>query len=219
MRIFSVRQVPSTGWSSPAPLNFRPRVATLLFLSLGLFIFGLGEVFIIAAGIGVSPWTVLAQGIALHTDISVGQATFVVSALVLLLWIPLRQRPGIGTILNAIIIAATIEIVLPYMPRPDGVFMQTVTCLAGILLIGGGSGLYLIANLGAGPRDGLMTGLQRLTNLPIAGVRIGIEVSVVLSGWLLGGVVGVGTVLFAVLIGPCVSAGLYLTAAMTENRN
>lgn len=174
----------------------------------------------IAANAGVSPWTVLAQGIASISGLRIGVATFLVSAAVLVLWIPLRQRPGIGTVLNAIIIAAAIEYSLPYLPAPEQWALKIVETVAGILLVGLGSGLYLIANLGPGPRDGLMTGLQRRTRLPIAWVRMSIELVVVLLGWILGGVVGVGTILFAIGIGWSVSLGLYVVArcsgAMTE---
>ena len=212
MRIFLVRNVPTAGWSSPTLLNLRPRVLTLVYLCFGLFLFGFGEALLIASGAGVSPWTVLAQGVARHMGISISTATFAVSILVLLTWIPLRQRPGVGTVLNTIIIAATIELVLPYLPVSLGFTLQVVEVITGVMLVGLGSGIYLIANLGAGPRDGLMTGLQRVTRLPIAWVRVGIEVTVVAIGWMLGGVVGFGTVVFALGIGPAVSAGLYLTA-------
>lgn len=212
MRIFLVRNVPAAGWSSPTPLNLRPRVLTLVYLCFGLFLFGFGEALLIASGAGVSPWTVLAQGVAGHLGISIGTATFAVSILVLLTWIPLRQRPGIGSILNTIIIAVTIELVLPYLPVSLGFTLKAVEVITGVMLVGLGSGIYLIANLGAGPRDGLMTSLQRVTRLPIAWVRVGIEVTVVAIGWMLGGVVGFGTVVFALGIGPAVSAGLYLTA-------
>lgn len=212
--MFMVKSVPVAGWSSPEPLSLRPRVTTLFFLSIGLFLFGLGETLLISAGIGVSPWTVLAQGVAIHIGTSIGVTTFLLSVFVLLAWIPLRQRPGIGTIFNVFIIAATIEFVLPLLPTPTSLVLQVFEVVAGILLVGLGSGIYLVANLGAGPRDGLMTGLQRVTQMPIAWVRIGIEITVVLCGWALGGVVGIGTVMFALGIGPAVSAGLFLTARL-----
>ena len=214
-----VKSVPVTGWSSPKPLNFRPRLTTMLFLSLGLFLFGLGETLLISAGMGVNPWTVLAQGIAIYIGTSIGVTTFLVSLLVLLAWIPLRQRPGLGTISNAIIIAATIEFVLPHLPSPNSYLLQIAEVVVGILLIGLGSGIYLVANLGAGPRDGLMTGLQRVTQVPVTWVRVGIEISVLLCGWALGGVVGVGTVMFALGVGPAVSAGLFLTGQLSGSKS
>ncbi len=215
MRIFSVRGVPLVGWSSADPFNFRPRVPTLFWLSFGLFLFGTGEALLIAAGAGVSPWTVLAQGLGRSLGIGIGAATFLVSVAILLLWIPLRQRPGIGTVFNAFIIAATIEYLLPVLPAPAEGVGQLLQAALGTLTVGLGSGIYLVANLGPGPRDGLMTGLQRLTGYPIAGVRTCIEIAVIGAGWALGGTVGLGTVLFAFGIGPAVSVGLYLTALVS----
>jgi uncharacterized protein len=219
MRMFMVRSVPVAGWSSPNPLNFRPRLTTMIFLSIGVFFFGLGETLILSAGIGVSPWMVLAQGLGIHFGTSIGLTTFLVSFVVLLAWIPLRQCPGIGTIFNTVIIAATIEFVLPLLPVLDNPALQVLIVVAGILLVGFGSGIYLVANLGPGTRDGLMTGLQRVTQLPIAWVRISIEVTVVLSGWALGGTVGIGTVLYALGIGYAVSMGLYLTAWLAGTKD
>lgn len=209
MKLLSVKAVPNVFWSSDHPLNFRPKISTLSILCIGLFIFGVGEALLIAAGAGVSPWTVLAQGLSIIIGWSIGVSTFVVSVAVLVLWIPLSQTPGIGTLLNAIIISAAIELSLPYLPQPDIYLLKLIQTLIGIFLVGLGSGLYLIANLGPGPRDGLMTGLQRVTDFPVARVRTAIEISVVILGWLLGGIVGVGTLLFAFGIGPAVSIGLY----------
>ena len=210
MKLLSVKAVPSVSWSSEHPLNFRPRLKTLFILCSGLVIFGIGEAALIAAGAGVSPWTVFAQGIGIVTGLSIGWATFVVSVGVLLLWIPLKQTPGLGTLLNAIIISAAIELSLPYLPQPSMYGFKIVQSAVGVLLVGMGSGLYLIAHLGAGPRDGLMTGLQRVTNFPIAWVRTALEITAVLFGWLLGGTLGLGTLMFAFGIGPAVSIGLYL---------
>ena len=200
--------MPSVSWSSRHPLNVRPRIITLGMLCIGLVIFGLGEALLIAAGTGVSPWTVFAQGLGLVMSLSIGWATFVVSAGVLLFWVPLKQVPGIGTILNAVIISAVIGSSLPYLPKPAVYGLQVIESVIGILMVGFGSGLYLIAHLGAGPRDGLMTGLQRVTDLPIAWVRTSIEIIVVLCGWLLGGTVGLGTVLFAFGIGPSLALSI-----------
>lgn len=165
---------------------------------------------LIASGAGNSPWTVLSQGFSEISGWSIGVTTFLTSLAVLLFWIPLRQTPGIGTILNAVIISIAIELSLPYLPYPDMYALQVLEATIGIILVGFGSGLYLIANLGPGPRDGLMTGLQRVTNLPVARVRTAIEVTVVIFGWLLGGTVGLGTLMFAFGIGPAVSMGLFL---------
>lgn len=209
LTFLSTKGVPTLFWSSAKPLNFRPRVTTLAFLVVGLTVFGLGEALLINAGIGVSPWTVLAEGTSNVSGWSIGLSAFVVSVAVLLAWIPLRQSPGIGTVANAVIISLTLEFSLPYIPSPDGTFLQLVQVIAGILIVGIGSAIYLIANLGPGPRDGLMTGLQRVTGYPIGWVRSSIEITVVIAGWLLGGTVGVGTVMFALLIGPTVSACLF----------
>ncbi len=209
-KIFSVKQVPQLEWSSATPLNLRPRLVTLCYLNLGLVIFGLGESLLIASGAGVSPWTVLAQGIALNTSWSIGFTTMVVSFLILLLWIPLAQKPGIGTILNALIIAFMIDFSLAWLPYPELFAWQLAQAAAGVLLVGIASGIYLTANLGAGPRDGLMTGLQAASGLPIASIRIALEVTVVAAGWYLGGVVGAGTLLFAFGVGPSVAIGILL---------
>ncbi|WP_085907519.1 YczE/YyaS/YitT family protein [Kiloniella majae] len=210
LSFLSVKGVPTLSWSSPKPLNLRPNLVTVILLVVGLTIFGLGEALLIAAGTGVSPWTVLAQGVSQQAGWSIGLSTFIVSITVLILWWPLKQVPGIGTILNAIIIALVLEFVLPYIPTPDAYVSQILLTLLGILVTGLGSGIYLIANLGPGPRDGLMTGLQQQTNLPIAWIRSGIELTAVIAGWSLGGVVGLGTVLFAVLIGPSVACSLFV---------
>ena len=167
-----------------------------------------------AAGVGNTPWTVLAEGIALMTDRTIGQATFFVSVAVLLLWIPLREKPGIGTILNAILIAVAIEYMLPVLPTPEGRLESLLQVIGGIALVGIGSGIYLTANLGPGPRDGWMTGMRRVSGYPIGNVRAAIEISVVVIGWTLGGTVGIGTVLFAVMIGPTVAVCLNIVGVM-----
>ena len=195
-------------WSSATPLNLRPKLLTFFYLNLGLVLFGLGEALLIASNAGVSPWTVLAQGISGHTGWSIGFSTMIISFVILLLWIPLKQKPGMGTILNALIIAFMIDFSLKYLPYPEAYLWQVLQSALGVLLVGIASGIYLAANLGAGPRDGLMTGLQAVTNMPIANIRIGIEVAAVAVGWYLGGIVGVGTLIFAFGVGPCVALGI-----------
>ncbi len=202
------KDVPVTWWSSTDPMEPRPKLSTLLILCVGLWIFGTGDAVIVAAGVGNTPWTVLAEGIALMTDRTIGQATFFVSVAVLLLWIPLREKPGIGTILNAILIAVAIEHMLPILPTPEGGFESLLQVIGGIALVGIGSGIYLTANLGPGPRDGWMTGMHRVSGYPIGNVRAAIEITVVVIGWSLGGTVGIGTVIFAVMIGPTVAVCL-----------
>jgi len=179
-------------------------------------LFGLGESLLITSGAGVGPYTVLAQGISNLTGWSIGLSTFVISIFVLLMWIPLKQKPGMGTILNAFIIALTIEFSVYYLPYPETYPMQILQVVVGVLIIGIGSGFYLIANLGAGPRDGLMIGLQKKTNLPIYSIRTIIEVSVVIVGWLMGGVVGLGTAIFAFGIGPSVALGLSIVGKTSK---
>ena len=209
LSFLSIKKVPNLFWSSPKALTIAPPLVSVVFLVIGLILFGLGEALIIAAGVGVSPWIVFAQGITIVTGWSIGFATFTISLFVLFCWIPLRQTPGIGTLLNAIIIALVLDFSLPYLPTYDGLTLKVSEAMIGVLVTGFGGGLYLIANLGAGPRDGLMTGLQTLTNLPIAWVRSGLELSVVVVGWALGGSVGIGTVLFALGIGPAIAASMY----------
>jgi len=207
-----IKKIPKTSWSSKKPLNFKPKIKTLLFLIFGLFLFGLGETLLLASGAGVSPWTVLAEGISIYTSFSIGWSTFWMSLAVLLLWMPLKQKPGIGTILNVILIAIVLDYTLPHLPNPENYELKILQVIIGVLITGLGSGFYLISNLGPGPRDGLMTGVQRITGKPIALVRAIIEVSVVFFGWLLGGTAGLGTVIFALGIGPAVAIGIYLVS-------
>ena len=215
-RIFTIKEVPSVNWSSDFPLNTKPRFYTVIMLITGLFFFGLGEAIIIGSGSGVSPWTVLAQGISIRTDLSVGTTTFLISIGILIFWIPLKQVPGIGTILNAIIIASIIDLTLPYLPQPNETYLKLLQVCIGIFIVGLGSGIYLISNLGPGPRDGLMIGLQKQTGTSIPLIRTILELSAVISGWLLGGVVGIGTVLFVFGIGPCVGIGLTLVEKISK---
>ena len=207
----SIKNVPKTNWSSDTPLNFKPKLKTFILLCLGLSLFGFGESLLIHSTIGVSPWTVLAEGLSLRLNWSVGFATFIVSVLVLSAWIFLKQKPGLGTLLNIIIIAGMIDLSLFLFDFSTNSFLlNVITGILGVFFVGLGSGIYLIANLGPGPRDGLMTGLQRITKFPIAWVRASIEISVVILGWILGGTVGIGTLIFAFGIGPAVALGLYL---------
>ena len=207
-----IKNIPKTSWSSKKPLNIKPKIKTLLFLIFGLFLFGLGETLLLASGAGVSPWTVLAEGISIYSSYSVGWSTFWMSLAVLLLWIPLKQKPGIGTILNVIIIALVFDYTLPYLPNPENYGFKVLQVIIGVLITGLGSGFYLISNLGPGPRDGLMTGVQRITGKPIALVRSTIEIIVVFFGWLLGGTAGLGTIIFALGIGPAVAVGIYFVS-------
>ncbi|MDC3167168.1 YitT family protein [Candidatus Pelagibacter sp.] len=159
---------------------------------------------------GNSPWSVLAEGISKNSKLSIGAATFLVSVSVLFFWIFLRQKPGLGTIFNIIIISGMIDVTLYFFDPPSSNMSKYLLAIFSVMLVGIGSGIYLVANLGPGPRDGLMTGLTKITNLPIALVRACLEISVVIVGWYLGGTVGVGTLIFAFGIGPCVAFGLFI---------
>ena len=205
-----IKKIPKVNWSSEKPLNFKPKFSTFFFLCFGLSLFGLGEGLLIVSFTGASPWSVLAQGISLNVNLSIGTITLLISIVVLLLWIPLTQKPGMGTILNALIIAIMIDLCIKYVPTPSNYIYQLILAVISVIMVGIGGGIYLVSNLGAGPRDGLMIGLQKITNFPIAVVRATLEISVVSIGWYLGGTVGVGTLLFAFGIGPCVALGLFL---------
>ena len=206
----SIKKIPKTNWSSKKPLNLKPKISTLFFCCFGLMLFGLGEGLLIVSFTGASPWSVLAQGISLNVNLSVGMITLIISLCVLILWIPLGQKLGMATVLNALIIALMIDLCIKFVPTPSNFYNQLILAIVSVIIVGIGGGIYLVANLGAGPRDGLMVGLQKKTNLPIALVRATIEITVVSIGWYLGGTVGVGTLLFAFGIGPCVALGLYL---------
>ena len=205
-----IKKIPKVKWSSEKPFNFKPKFSTFFFLCFGLSLFGLGEGLLIVSFTGASPWSVLAQGISLNVNLSIGTITLLISIAVLILWIPLGQKPGMGTIFNALIIAIMIDLCIKYVPTPSNYIHQLLLAVISVIMVGIGGGIYLVSNLGAGPRDGLMIGLQKLTNFPIAAVRGTLEISVVSIGWYLGGTVGIGTLLFAFGIGPCVALGLHL---------
>ena len=206
----SIKKIPKTSWSSKYPFNFKPKFSTFFFLCFGLALFGLGEGMLIVSLSGASPWSVLAQGISLNVNYSIGTITLFISIFVLIIWIPLKQKPGMGTIFNALIIAGMIDLCIKFVPAPENYISQIILAIVAVLTVGLGGGIYLVANLGPGARDGLMIGLQQKTNLPIAAVRAFIEISVVSAGWYLGGTVGVGTLMFAFGIGPAVALGLFL---------
>lgn len=181
----------------------RPR--TMLFMIAGNWLYGTGEALLITADIGQTPGTVLAQGIQNLTGDSIGWTSFYISVGVMLLWIPLRLKVGIGTVFNIVLVSVSIDVMSPLMPQPESYSLSVLQVLLGILVIAIGSAFYIPSNLGPGPRDGLMTGLHYRTGLPISRVRLGIEAALLISGWLLGGSVGLGTVLVTVLIGEVVA--------------
>ena len=215
-KIFLISSVPITSWSAPRPNIFLPKFQTFLFLCLGLFLFGLGESILVISHNGVTPWTVLAEGVAKKVNIGIGLSTFIISCIVLISWLHLKLKPGLGTIMNIIIIALTMGGTIPFLYFLNHFFNPIFLSFFGTLLVGFGSGIYLIANLGPGTRDGLMTGISKNYNKPISLIRFSIEFLVVFWGWLLGGTLGIGTIIFAVFIGPFVSLSLKLVAFLKK---
>ncbi|MEA2436220.1 MAG: hypothetical protein QOF65_776 [Thermoleophilaceae bacterium] len=188
--------------------RWRPTPHQLVQVLIGLWLFGMGEALVVASELGNSPWTVFAEGVSKHTPLSIGGATVVISVFVLLCWIPLRELPGLGTLLNAVIIGVSIDATLALLPHLSSLAVRWAALLGGIALVGFASGLYLTAALGPGPRDGLMTGMNARFGWPLAAVRTAIELTAVTVGWFLDGTVGIGSVLFALLIGHAVSFGV-----------
>lgn len=208
------RTVPVVPWTAKNrwDLSFK-RVLILFF---GLAIFGLGDGLIIQSGLGNAPWSVLAQGISLKSGLSIGTSTLLVGSLVLALWIPLRERPGFGTLSNIIIISLFIEIATNIFPKQESIVPGVIFTLVGIAMVGIGSSLYITCGLGPGPRDGAMTGLHQRTGVRVGRVRLGLEVVVSIVGALLGGTLGLGTLLFALLIGQSVAISFGLLARLTS---
>jgi uncharacterized membrane protein YczE len=208
------KTVPKTPWSAASRWDLSPaRIGVLFF---GLFIFGLGDSLLIQSTIGNAPWSVLAQGVSGKLDITMGWSTFAISSLVLLLWIPLKEKPGFGTLSNIVIIATAIQIGVSIFPEQNNYGFGVIYCLIGIGMVGLGSALYITCALGPGPRDGLMTALHNSTGVRIGRVRLAIEGSVLVAGWLLGGTVGLGTLLFALLIGQSIAIALGVVSRVTS---
>lgn len=184
---------------------WKAKPKTFFYLMLGNWLYGTGEAILIKADIGQSPGTVLAQGIQNLTGDTIGWTSFYISIGVMFLWIPLKNKVGIGTVLNIIFVSVAIDVMMPVFPSPDSYAVSVVMVIIGILVIGLGSAFYIPSNLGPGPRDGLMTGLHYQTGIPIGRVRFVIEAVFLLAGWLLGGSVGLGTVLVTVLVGEVVA--------------
>lgn len=190
-------------------------------LLVGLFLYGFGIALMVRGAIGVAPWDVLSQGIALQTGLPFGLVTNIVGGAVLLLWIPIRQRPGIGTVLNVLLVGPSAQVGLWVIPEVDDLFSRVVLFAGGLAMVALATGLYIGARFGPGPRDGLMTGIHRKYGWKIWIVRTGLEVTVLTIGWLLGGNVGIGTLAFALLIGPMVGITmplLLVPAARTDPR-
>lgn len=187
---------------------WRASPATLARLLAGLWLFGTGEGLLVDSGLGNSPWSVLAQGVSVQTSLSVGEATIVISFLVLLGWVGLHQRPGLGTVLNAVLVGVALDVTLSLTPGALPLVARILEIPAAVALVALGSGLYINAGLGPGPRDGLMTGLHRATGRPVGRIRTGLELSAFAVGAVLGGTVGIGTLAFALLVGPAVALAL-----------
>ncbi len=208
------RTVPHTPWTASGRWDLNPARAAILFF--GLFLFGLGDAFVIQSNIGNSPWSVLAQGVSRNLNISIGISTFAISALVLLAWIPLRENPGYGTLANLVIIAVAIQVGVVIIPLQSSSILGAIFALLGIAMAGIGTSLYITCGLGSGPRDGLMTAIHRRCGVRVGRVRLAIESSVVLLGAFLGGNVGLGTLLFAVLIGQSIAVSLGVVSRFTS---
>ena len=212
------RTIPITPWRADSTWSLgtgKHHIQRLTILFFGLTIFGIGEAFLVVSSLGNSPWVVLSEGISINTFLNIGESTFLVSVLVLLLWIPLKQRPGFGTIANIVLIAAAIEVGLFFIPAVESIFLKYLYVLFGIALVGAGSALYITCGLGTGPRDGLMTGLHYKSGVRVGRVRLGIEVVAASTGALLGGSLGIGTLLFALLIGQSVAISLGVVERLT----
>jgi uncharacterized membrane protein YczE len=209
------KTVPLTPWTGTSRWDLSPLRTGVLFF--GLFVFGLGDSLLIQSQIGNAPWSVLAQGISNRLDITMGWSTFAISTLVLLLWIPLKEKPGFGTLSNIALIALAIQVGVTIFPAQDSYLFGIVYCLVGIAMVGIGSSLYITCGLGPGPRDGLMTALHHRSGLPVGRVRLFIEVVVLSLGWALGGRVGVGTFLFALFIGFSIAFWLGIVGRFTAH--
>jgi uncharacterized membrane protein YczE len=208
------RTVPVTPWTAKSRWDLSLNRSVILFF--GLLIFGLGDSLLIQSQIGNAPWSVLAQGVSERLEITLGWSTFFISSLVLLLWIPLRERPGFGTLSNIVVIAFAIQLGITIFPSSDRFFISLLYCILGIALVGIGSAFYITCGLGSGPRDGLMTALHSRTGFRIGRVRLTIEAFVLILGATLGGTVGLGTLLFALFIGQAIAISLGVVARATS---
>lgn len=188
----------------------------LVQLYIGLLLYGLSAALLVRSGLGLDPWDVFHQGLARHTGLAIGTAAIIVGAAVLLGWIPLRQRPGLGTVSNVVLVGVSMNASLQWLPHVHRVPWRITDMVGGVALCGVATGMYIGANFGPGPRDGLMTGLARRTGASIRLTRTSIELAVLVTGWLLGGTVGVGTVLFALAIGPLAQVFLPLFDLYSE---
>ncbi|ALE92148.1 hypothetical protein AOC05_07055 [Arthrobacter alpinus] len=203
----------------PLFLSTQNLPARLLRLLLGLLMYGIAIALMIRGNIGASPWDVFAQGASRTTGISFGLCTVIISAIVLLFWIPLRQKPGVGTIANAVLVGVFADLGLAVIPQASHPLLQGASFMCGLCLLAFATALYIGAGLGPGPRDGLMTGLVRVTGRPVWMIRTGIELSVVVVGFFMGGVVGAGTAAFAVGVGPLTQVTLRWLGVNLHGKN
>jgi hypothetical protein len=209
------KTIPHTSWTAKSRWSLTPK--TLMVLFIGLALFGIGEALLIQSTIGNSPWSVFAQGLSLQTPLSIGQSTAVTSVAVLALWIPLKEKPGFGTLANIAVISIFIQIGVDHIPLVESNFaLQLFYVLIGIGLVGLGSAIYITCGLGPGPRDGLMTSLHKKTGVRIARVRLSIEICVLIAGSALGGSVGLGTAMFALFIGNSIATNLNLVTKFSN---
>ena len=208
------KTVPITPWRAES--RWQLSSTRVLILFVGLIVFGLGDSLLIQGNLGNAPWTVFAQGLTLKTGLSIGEATLVISTFVLLIWIPLREKPGFGTLSNIVLIATFIQVGTQVFPEQNSLATGIAFDLLGIAMVGLGSALYITCGLGPGPRDGAMTGIHYRTGIRVGRVRLGIEIVVLIIGWLMGGTVGLGTALFALLIGQSVAIFLGIVARLTQ---
>jgi uncharacterized membrane protein YczE len=208
------KTIPITPWRAEHRWQLSAtRIGVLFF---GLAIFGLGDSLLVQSNIGNAPWTVFAEGVSLKTGWTLGLSTFIISIFVLLAWIPLREKPGFGTLSNIVLIASFIQIGISIFPEQNSNIGGVAFVLLGIALVGIGSSLYITCGLGPGPRDGAMTGIHNVTGIRVGRVRLAIEVTVLAVGWLMGGTLGLGTLLFALLIGNSVAISLGVVARLTS---
>jgi uncharacterized membrane protein YczE len=209
------RTLPHVKWAAPS--RWKLKFSTFAILIFGLTLFGIAEGMFVAAGIGNSPWVVFAQGLSIKTGLDIGMTTFLTSAVVLLLWIPLRERPGLGTISNMIVIAVVLDITVYLLPPATSFGQSLAMVLTALIMCGFASAFYLTTRLGPGPRDGLMTSIHNKTGVRVSRVRLSIEVTVLLAGYLLGGTVGIGTLIFALGIGRSIAFGLGVVGRLAEH--
>lgn len=210
------RTFPMVPWRSHH--RWRTKPLTFLVLNIGLVLFGIGDGLLVSAQLGNSPWVVFHQGVMLHTGLSYGTASALTSFTLLLLWIPLRERPGLGTICNAVVIGYATQATLAVVHPPFALWLRISLLVSGIVIVGLGGSLYLTTNLGPGPRDGLMTAIHDRTGVRVSRVRLSIELTAMTVGWIMGGTVGIGTIAFALLMGRSLAFWLAVLARVVHTK-